>query len=154
MTSGDKPRHTHTTAVNNLQECIDIISAGGDNPFKCDAIADIDGTTLQWNHEHSPCLTRGRPYGHWVLCRGRRQSIDERLRLMGIPNDLVTYKGIPGVSERQMGQMIGNGMSTNVLERILTRLVDAAGLPTGPTSMNRNWESLSAARASVHAMKT
>jgi len=73
---------------------------------------------------------------------------------MGIPNDLVTYKGIPGVSERQMGQMIGNGMSTNVLERILTRLVDAAGLPTGPTSMNRNWESLSAARASVHAMKT
>lgn len=73
-----------------------------------------------------PCLTRGRAGsgGHWVSTRRRLLTIDEMLTLQGIPAD-VHRKGI---SNRQVGYMIGNAMSVNVLERLLLRLLPGVGL--------------------------
>ena len=73
-----------------------------------------------------PCLTRGRAGsgGHWVSTRGRLLTIEEMLALQGMRAD-VHRKGI---SDRQVGYMIGNSMSINVLERLLLRLLPSVGL--------------------------
>jgi len=43
-----------------------------------------------------------------------------------------------GITERQMGCMIGNAMSVNVLERLLVRLLPAVGLVSG-TCLRDRW---------------
>lgn len=73
-----------------------------------------------------PCLTRGRAGagGHWVSNRGRLLTIDEMLMLQGMRADVRRT----GISNRQVGLMIGNAMSVNVLERLLLRLLPSVGL--------------------------
>jgi site-specific DNA-cytosine methylase len=55
-------------------------------------------------------------------------SLAERLRLQGLPVDYLRCLQRSGVSKRQLGMMIGNAMSGNVLARILRRLLPASGL--------------------------
>ena len=73
-----------------------------------------------------PCLTRGRAGsgGHWVSTRGRLLTIDEMLMLQGMRADVHRT----GITNRQVGYMIGNAMSVNVLERLLLRLLPGVGL--------------------------
>ena len=60
------------------------------------------------------------------------------LRLQGMDPS----KFIASVSEFQLGKQLGNTMSVNVLERIMTRLLPAAGLVSG--SLRDRWEDGSA----------
>ena len=53
-------------------------------------------------------------------------NLKEVLRLQGFAD---SFENV--VTERQLRLMLGNGMSLNVLERILCRLLPAAGL-SGP----------------------
>ena len=73
-----------------------------------------------------PCLTRGRAGsgGHWASTRGRLLTIEEMLVLQGMRADV----NCKGISNRQVGYMIGNAMSINVLERLLLRLLPSVGL--------------------------
>ena len=62
-------------------------------------------------------------------------SIAERERLHGIPSGRIHNV----LSDRQYGTLIGNAMSVNVLERLLCRLLPAAGL-CGRARLHDRWE--------------
>ena len=82
----------------------------------------------------SPCQVKsGGVEDIWISSWGRRSlSIQERARLQG--HRLHEMRGVHlsiakhGVSELQLKQMLGDTISLNVLERILTRLLPAMGL--------------------------
>ena len=62
--------------------------------------------------------------GHWVSSRPRLLTVEEMLVLQGVPADVRRE----GISNRQLGLMIGNAVSVNVLERLLARLLPGVGL--------------------------
>ena len=72
----------------------------------------------------SPCSTRSRNKGHWLLQKNRRTSIREMMRLQGIDPD--EFKQV--VPDSVIRQQIGNAMSVNVVERIRANALRAAGL--------------------------
>ena len=101
----------------------------------------IFGTTVHGMLGRCPCLTRSRvgAGGHWVSSRSRLLTLEEMLALQGMPADVRRA----GISDRQMGFMIGNSMSVNVLERLLVRLLPGVGLlPPGrmpPRGLQDKW---------------
>ena len=101
-----------------------ILESGGnlDQPYVVDCDASKRKSCYMKNV--SPCLTRSRNRGHWLLHKNRRMSIKEMMRLQGIDPD--KFKQV--VPDSVMGQHIGNAMSVNVIERILSRALKAAGL--------------------------
>lgn len=119
-----------------LQAYLASLRAKGHNPDRETWIIDIFGN---WTHGmlgKSPCLTRTRAAagGHWITTRSRLMSVPEMLRLQGMSPAL----NCVGITERQMGCMIGNAMSVNVLERLLVRLLPAVGLVSG-TCLRDRW---------------
>ena len=75
----------------------------------------------------SPCLTRTRAAAGFCLpARGRRMTLAERFSLLGIPLRVLQCK--QSISDRQLGMMVGNALSLNVLERLLVRILRACGL--------------------------
>lgn len=114
-----------------LRQALAIIRAGGGNPnsVRRPYVVDLDGSKVHVVRNKSPCITRARGgSGFFLPCRGRRMSLAERLRLQGLPADYLRCRQRSGVSKRQLGMMIGNAMSGNVLARILRRLLPASGL--------------------------
>jgi len=91
-------------------------------------VVDIDASQPRWMHGIAPCLTRARAAtGHYLPARGRRLTLKERLRLQGLPvpiHDLCDGH----VSDLQLGAMIGNSLSLNVLEALLSKMLPACGL--------------------------
>ena len=62
-------------------------------------------------------------------------KVEEMMRLQGMnPSEFNL-----DVTERQLAQQLGNAMSLNVLERIMFRLIPAAGL--GTVGEKDRWES-------------
>jgi site-specific DNA-cytosine methylase len=91
-------------------------------------VVDIDGSVAHWMRGVSPCLTRARAStGHYLPALGRRLTIHEHLRLQGLP---VTIHKLcrDHVSERQLGSMIGNSLSLNVIRKLLSKMLPACGL--------------------------
>ena len=76
-----------------------------------------------------PCLTKARGYmgGYWVSTRGRLTTMSELFRFQGLRHDAIDYKSM-GISERQMGGILGNTMTLPVCGRVLRQLAYAAGL--------------------------
>ena len=117
-----------------LQQRLKAVLAGirqkGVDPrdLNCPVVADIDGSKPHWMRGISPCLTRARAAtGHYLPARGRRLTIKERLRLQGLPVHI--HKRCRGhVSDRQLGAMIGNSLSLNVLQALLSSMLPACGL--------------------------
>ena len=70
-------------------------------------------------------------------------SCEPRSRAYGSGMSPEKRKKPGNVSERQFAMQVGNAMSVNVVERILTRLLPAAGL-TGP--LEDRWASGAARR--------
>ena len=82
-----RPNKSAKHAVSQVLASYKAMIAAGIHPFKSDCICDIDSSNINWQLDCSPCLTHARSRGHWVSSRGRRQTINERLRLMGMnPN--------------------------------------------------------------------
>ena len=69
--------------------------------------------------------------------RWRRTSTTELLRLQG----MTPQKWRCVVSKTQFGYQIGNAMSQNVLERLLVKLLPAAGL-VKPSEVTDRWAML------------
>ena len=90
-------------------------------------------------YDRCPCLLRSQR-DIWVSNRGRALSLRERCRLQGENPDTVHVT----VSDQQWNMQLGNSMSTNVLERLLARLLPAAGLTD---ALPDHWESGVAQRA-------
>jgi DNA (cytosine-5)-methyltransferase 1 len=79
---------------------------------------------------YSPCLTRSRcgSGGHWLFNRNREMTTREMMRLQGMRAGRFRLPVKRGGSERKLRLMIGNAFSVNVVVRILSRLLPAAGL--------------------------
>jgi DNA (cytosine-5)-methyltransferase 1 len=112
-----------------LKQLLEKVRAAGGNarsrrrPY----VFDLDGSKPHAMHDRCPCITRTRGgTGFYVPSRGRRLTMAERLRLQGLPQAYLDVRS--GVSDRQLGMMIGNAMSGNVLAVLLARLLPACGL--------------------------
>ena len=101
-------------------------------------VFDVDGSTPHIMRDRSPCITRTRGGTRFYLpSRGRRMSLKEQLRLQGLPAQYLDYR--EGISDRQLGMMIGNAMSGNVLGRLLPRVLLACGLVGSPAEVRTPW---------------
>jgi DNA (cytosine-5)-methyltransferase 1 len=112
-----------------LLDAFSTIEAAGLDRHSNDnvVVVDLDGSKAHWMRGVSPCLTRSRAaVGFYLPARGRRMTLPERLRLQGIPQEVL--KSRRGISDRQLGMMVGNALSVNVLERLLVRILRASGL--------------------------
>jgi site-specific DNA-cytosine methylase len=90
-------------------------------------VVDVDGVNAHYMRGRCPCITRTRGgAGFYLASHGRRMNVKELLRLQGLPTAINLLRGAD-ISDRQLGQMIGNAMSGNVLSRILKRLLPACG---------------------------
>ena len=92
---------------------------------------DID-CSLKFNNftvGYLPCMTatRASSCGWWVSTRGRRITLSELFGFHGVDERDVPWREA-GVSATQMGHMLGNTMSLNVCERVLSRALWSAGL--------------------------
>ena len=73
--------------------------------------------------KQSPCLLSSKSKGGWITSRGRRMKLEEQMRFQGIDPTIFTRD----VSEPELGKQIGNAMSQCVIERLLNKLIPAAG---------------------------
>mmetsp|Transcript_33737 Transcript_33737/g.85291 ORF Transcript_33737/g.85291 Transcript_33737/m.85291 type:complete len:344 (+) Transcript_33737:3-1034(+) len=138
------PPKTQGTAHFNVVNRLRKLKREGSDPLKEPFIIDCDSSPNRLNlaHDVSPCITVGRRNGHWVTNRGRRLLKTEMMRLQGMNPS--KFRQV--VSDTQLGKQLGNTMSVNVLERLLVRLLPAAGLVSAAGLRDR-WEDGSAVRA-------
>ena len=90
-------------------------------------------------------MTKSRAAGRdfWLMSASRRLTIDELLRLQGFSaHDL----NLEGVSDRQVGEMVGNAMSVPVLSSVLHEGLSVYGMrwaglfePVSPGLAGRDW---------------
>jgi DNA (cytosine-5)-methyltransferase 1 len=124
-----------------VQTVKDHVKGLGRDPDTTDIIVDCDFSPPlkgSFMENYSPCITRSRFKGHWITSKGRRFTLTEMLRLQGI--NPATFK--KAVSDKALGQQIGNAMSVNVIERILIRVLRAANLTTAKHDCKIDrWES-------------
>ena len=90
----------------------------------------------------SPCITRSRYKGHWITNVQRRMSLEEMCRFQGFDPTKIKQS----VSNVEMGRMLGNAMSINIVERILFRVLRHMGFVQLASTVDR-WESGEAQRA-------
>lgn len=113
-----------------LRQALHNIRQKGVDPRGTDqlVVVDIDGSKPHWMLGMSPCLTRARAStGHYLPALGRRLTIPERLRLQALPVDIhARCEG--NISDRQLGAMIGNSLSLNVVGAIVSQMLVACGL--------------------------
>ena len=76
--------------------------------------------------------TRGRELDYWVSPCGRRITLRELGQFQGLAPEDVDDMVELGISERQIGEMIGNMLSICVIERVLGRALWCAGLIANP----------------------
>eukprot|EP00438_Fugacium_kawagutii_P009150 Skav206191 [mRNA] locus=scaffold1844:172956:175884:- [translate_table: standard] len=97
-------------------------------------IVDV-AASLRYQHALTnccPCLTKTRcqQHGYYIPKLRRRLSVDEMSRLQGLPSTVTA--GLREVADasgsRWVEEGVGDGMSINVLQTMLRRLLDSAGL--------------------------
>ena len=77
---------------------------------------------------YCPCIThsRGKQGGYVILKKGWKcwTTVQDLARLQG---SNLNFLSCDGVTSSQLGGMIGNAMSRNILDRVIPRLLYAAG---------------------------
>jgi DNA (cytosine-5)-methyltransferase 1 len=135
-TMGDLPPKTSKTARKNVMRFLKNLNDQGRRPLI---------KTFTIDHNSSPsrsscmfdkvmCMTRSRPRGHWITSRGRAMNINEMLRCQGMERCFTQV-----ISDFELGRQIGNAMSQNVLERLLIRVLPAAGLVPPDVCLVDRW---------------
>ena len=71
--------------------------------------------------------TRGGDGGPWISTRGRLTTPAELMRLQGFTKEDVPWEAA-GISQRQVGQLIGNAVSVNTIGCVLEEALWSAGL--------------------------
>ena len=145
MLGSCQPRHAGLRAIGAIREfgeqadaLLKKVRATSGNPrSRCDPyVFDIEGSNPQANKGRCPCITRSRGgTGFYLPSRGRRMTLRERLRLQGLPETYLLHR--EDISDRQLGLMIGDAMSGNILERLLARILPACGL--APEGLKDPW---------------
>jgi len=112
-----------------LRKAYQKMRSRGIDPYgtKLPVVVDLGSSRAHWMVGKSPCLTHSRSHGFYLPALGRMTSITERLRLQGLPPDI--HRKCSGhVTNQQLGSMIGNAMTVNILAALLARLLPACGL--------------------------
>lgn len=133
-TEDDLPPPTQGTAHDNITAVLRNLIRAGRDPFTEAWVVDCDSSPgrAKCYRGLSPCMTRSRAAGHWITSRGRRTTLHEMMRLQGM--ELAQFKQV--VSDRQLGQLIGNSMSVNVLERLFAKLLPAIAVARVPRALS------------------
>jgi DNA (cytosine-5)-methyltransferase 1 len=124
-TMQDIPVKSSRTAYTNVTRILKLLHEIGAQPLKktfvldCDASPEFCGVM----RDRVMCMTKSRSNGHWLTSRARRMNLEEMLRCQGMERCFDQV-----VSDRALGAQIGNAMSQNVIERLLIKLLPAAGL--------------------------
>jgi len=120
------PRLTHTTAVKNVKAGLKKLKKNRINPYKVTHLIDCDSSPdfVKIMKDYSPCLLTARARGYWITSRGRRMLPVEMMRFQGMN----PTKFNVAINDLHLGAQLGNTMSVNVLERLLVRVLPAAGL--------------------------
>ena len=114
------------TSRRNIEKARSKIISDGRKPDEEPYIVDCDASTSCSRHtfNFSPCITASRYQGHWITHRGRRMTKEEMFRLQGMdPTQFVV-----DIPANALGRQIGNAMSVNVVERLISRALEAANL--------------------------
>ena len=133
--AGRLPHRSHVRA-NSLAKsgCYKAMKEKVD-PLKVPVLVDID-CSLKFaciGINIARTLTRGRggSGGPWISTKGRRTTINELMQIQGFQPDSIKWKNAK-VTERQMGQMLGNAMTLPVIGHILAKALNASGLVAKP----------------------
>jgi site-specific DNA-cytosine methylase len=137
------PPKSSSTAHRNVKIALRTLKREGSDPTKEPFVVDCDSSTyrFKWMEDLTPCITCSRGKGHWVTNRGRRLTKEEMFRLQGM--DSTQFKVV--VSDTQLGKQLGNTMSVNVFERLLTKVLPAAKLAKRGALVDR-WKNGQAVR--------
>ena len=120
-----RPKLTSDLNKNNVARIHQSLKAKGINAYQKTFICDIDCSARFFGNMKegcSPCLTRHRAQcgGFWVTSHGRRLGTFDMLQLQGMsPSRLQKPDSVPIGS---FNAMIGNAMSVNVVEALLSML--------------------------------
>ena len=120
-----------------------LIQERGGNPKKESWILDCDAAKANSfsMKDVSPCITRSRYKGHWITNVQRRMTITEMCRFQGFNPTKLKHC----VSDTELGHMLGNAMSVNIIERILFRVIRRMEFAKLASTVDR-WESGEALR--------
>ncbi len=67
-------------------------------------------------------------WGFYITSKKRFVTLEEMLCLQGLPTELAEVAPKLGITDRQVAQMVGNAISTNILQLLLPRTLHALGL--------------------------
>ena len=95
----------------------------------------------QCTQDKSPCITRARggSMGYFISNQNRYTNLHDLGRLQGFTTKEVDAIIASGISEKQIGAAIGNAMNKMVLDRLLPKVIWAAGL-SGDTKIEDPWK--------------
>ena len=95
------------------------------NPLTHLIVMDLFGTRVNMQRGRSPTITatRASSGGYWLSSQRRFTNTDELMKLQGIPPQRYAWRGV--VTARQLGHMIGNGVSVNVADALMREILDA-----------------------------
>lgn len=120
-----RPKLTSDLNKNNVARIHKTLKEKGINAYHQTFICDIDCSERFFGNMKegcSPCLTRHRAQcgGFWITTHGRRLGTHDMLRLQGMsPTRMKRPESVPITS---FNAMIGNAMSVNVVEALLSML--------------------------------
>ena len=104
----------------------------GINPATCITFTDIGCSLKRATHASGemPCVTarRGQCLDYWISTCGRRITLHELGQFQGLTPDTIDALVGLGIRPRKVGEMLGNALSLNVIERVLGRALWSAGL--------------------------
>lgn len=145
-TLNDLPPKTNKTAHKNVKQVLKSLKGKG--PLKNTYVIDLDASVRFRSvmKDRTMCMTKSRASGFWVTTRGRRMTVDEMLRCQGMER---CFKQV--VSDRALGAQIGNAMSQNIIERLLIRLLPAAGLVSKEYPLHDRWAAAARKRSASTA---
>jgi site-specific DNA-cytosine methylase len=122
-------RSLSATNHRNIDVAVAKAKAAGLDPTSVDIIVDIGCSASRTNmmHDLCPAITKSRAAGRdfWLMSAGRRLTVGELLRLQGFT---AADLNLEGVSERQVGEMVGNAMSVPVLSAVLREGLSVCGM--------------------------
>ena len=88
-------------------------------------VVDMDGAKAHWMGDVSLCLTRNRAFlGILPACPWTPHDFG---RAIEIAKESRALRCRQGISDRQLGMMVGNAVSLHDLERLLARMLRACG---------------------------
>ena len=136
------PKVLGKTTIANITKGLSVVRSRGIDPLNETYIMDIDHSKSREGSRMkgcAPCITktRARQGGHWVSTHNRRLNMEEMLVLQSMNPDRLVRPD--DVTEAQFRSMIGNSMSVNVVEAIISMLSRAAPALFGDQPVADNW---------------